>query len=100
MVLGKFCLFAGCNDFDKLLVDFFFICYLSCFRNNFGFIRFVKKVKKWFIEGRKKFFDFRFTGKEIRKMCYKYMFLFDSISRESDLLEIKFMIVILVYCGL
>lgn len=100
LALGKSRLPGGCNELDKLPADSPFICYLSYLRNNFGLTRLVKKVKKWFTEGRKKSFDFRFTGKETRKMCHKYMLLLDSISRESDPPETKLMIATLAYCGL
>ena len=100
LALGKSRLPGGCNELDKLPADSPFICYLSCLRNNFGLTRLVKKVKKWFTEGRKKSFDFRFTDKETRKMCHKYMLLLDSISRESDPPETKLMIATLAYCGL
>ena len=52
--LGKSPLPVGCHELDKLPGDSPFICYLSCLRINFGLIRLVKKVKKWFTEGRKK----------------------------------------------
>ena len=91
---------GGCNELDKLPVDSPFIFYLSCLRNNFGLTRLVKKVKKWFTEGRKKSFDFRFTGKETKKMCHKYMLLLDSVSSESNPLETKLKIATLPNCGL
>lgn len=84
----------------KLPADSPFICYLSCLRNNLGLTHLVKKIKKWFTEGRKKYFDPRFTGKETKKMCHKYMLLPDSVSRESDPPETKLKIATLVNCGL
>ena len=63
-----------------------------------GLIRLVKKIKKWFTKGRKKYFDFRFAGKETKKMCH--MLPLDSVGRESDPPETKLEIATLAYCGL
>lgn len=91
---------VDCKELDKLPTDSPFICYLNCLRNDLGLTRLVKKVKKWFTEGRKKTFDYRFTGKETKKMCRKFMFLVDSISVESDPPETKLKFATLAYCGL
>ena len=59
-----------------------------------------KKVKKWFEDGRKKDFDYRFTGRETKKLCLKYMFLLDSVSSDGDGPNTKLKIVSLAYIGL
>ena len=53
-------------------------------KNEVGASRLYKKLNKWLKEGRKKKFEYRFTGKETKCFCHKFMFLIDSLSRESD----------------
>ena len=54
-------------------------------KNDVGASRLYKKIKKWLKKGRKKKFEYRFTGKETKCFCHKFMFLIDSLRRESDL---------------
>ena len=52
---------------------------------NVGASRLCKEIKKWLKEGRKKKFEYRFTGKETKCFCHKFMFLIDSLRRENDM---------------
>ena len=54
-------------------------------KNDVGASRLYEKIKKWLKEGRKKKFEYRFTGKETKCFCHKFMFLFDSLRRENDM---------------
>ena len=54
-------------------------------KNDVGASRLYKKIKKWLKEGRKKKFEYRFTGKETKCFCHKFMFLIDSLRRENDM---------------
>lgn len=54
-------------------------------KNEVGVFRLYKKLNKWFKEGRKKKFEYRFIGKEIKCFCYKFMFFIDFLSRECDM---------------
>lgn len=89
----------NCNELNKLPSDSTFICYINCLKE-FGLSRLAKKVKKWFTEGTKKSFDYRFTGKETKTLCQKFMFFVDAISSDSDPPKTKLRIATLAYCGL
>ena len=54
LALMKSHLPGGCSELEKLSADSPFLGYLNCLRNTLGLTRLVKKVKKWFTEGRKK----------------------------------------------
>lgn len=51
---------------------------------NVGASRLYKKINKWVKEGRKKKFEYRFTGKETKCFSHKFMFVIDSLRREND----------------
>lgn len=53
-------------------------------KNDVGATRLYKKIIKWLKEGRKKKFEYRFTGKETKCFCHKFMFLIDSLKRENE----------------
>ena len=54
-------------------------------KNDVGTSGLCEKIKKWLKEGRKKKLEYRFTGKETKCFCHKFMFLFDSLRRENDM---------------
>lgn len=87
------------NELSKLPSDCAFVCYIDCLKG-MGLSRLAKEVKKWFTEGRKKSFDYRFTGKETRTLCQNFMSLINIISSDSDLPETKLKTATLAYCGL
>lgn len=89
----------NCNEIQKLPADCAFVGYLDCVRE-LGLSRLAKKVKKWFTEGRKKSFDYRFTGKETKTLCQNFMSLINIISCDSDPPETKLKTATLAYCGL
>ena len=57
-------------------------------------------MRKWFTEGRKKSFDYRFTGKETKTLCQNFMSLINVISSDHDLPETKLKTATLAYRGL
>jgi hypothetical protein len=65
-----------------------------------GASRLYKKVKKWFAQGRNGTLTYRFTGKETKIMCNKFMVILNSISFESDTTLQKLQICTFAYIGL
>ena len=49
-----------------------------------GASRLYKKVKKWISQGKKGCLSYRFTGKETKLLCQKFMCLVKAISSEQD----------------
>jgi hypothetical protein len=60
-----------------------FSLYLSTLKQ-IGATRLYKKVKKWFTQGRNGSLSYRFTGKETKILCHKFMHLLKAISKEDD----------------
>ena len=89
----------NCNELSKLPLDCPFICYIDCLKG-LGLSRLAKKVRKWFTEGRKKTFDYKFTGKETKTLCQNFMSLINVVSSDRDLPETKLKTATLAYCGL
>ena len=67
-------------------------------RNCLSITRLVKKVKCWFREGCKKSFAYRFTGKETKVFCRKFIFVLNSLSSGSDGQELQLRIAAIAYC--
>ena len=51
--------------------------------------RLYKKVKKWFEQGRNGPFNYRFTGKETKILCHKFMHLLKAVGNEHAALLIR-----------
>lgn len=84
----KFNIFFFCKDIIDVFENLCFVKYFCVFKIEVRVGRLLKKVKKWFNSGRKGSFDYRFIGKEIKKLCYKFMYLVVVLESEGDLFEI------------
>ena len=65
-----------------------------------GLTRLRKKVDKWFEKGRNAPLSYRFTGKETKKFCHKFMFLINAISSDGDSPRDKLQLHAYAYVGL
>ena len=52
-----------------------FLLYLNTLKDTLKLSRLVKKLTQWFKDGRKGSFSYRFTGKETKVFCNKFMFV-------------------------
>jgi hypothetical protein len=77
-----------------------FFLYLVALKEQLKATRLFKKVKKWFSEGRKRSFAYRFTVKETKIFCQKFMFLIACLRNYSDSPETKLRLAAIVYCCL
>ena len=59
-----------------------------------------KKVKKWCAQGQKGNLSYRFTGKETKIMCHKFMHLLQAISSPNDIPIQQLQICSFVFIGL
>ena len=57
-------------------------------------------MKKWFNSGRKGSFDYRFTGKETKKLCHKFMYLVAALESEGDSPETQMRLCAIAHCAL
>ena len=57
-------------------------------------------MKKWFNSGRKGGFDYRFTGKETKKLCHKFMYLVAALESEDDSPETQMRLCAIAHCAL
>ena len=73
---------ASCNDPSKL-PECPFSSHLATLKE-MGATRLYKKVKKWFAKGRNGSLSYRFTGKETKIFCQKFMTLIKAISCDED----------------
>ena len=60
----------------------------------------MKKVTKWFNSGRKNSFDYRFTGKESKKLSHKFMYLVSALESDDDPPETKMRLCAIANCAL
>ena len=65
-----------------------------------GVSRLHKKVKSWFAQGRKGALSYRFTGKETKKFCHKFMSVVTAISCDDDRPVHKLQICAFAFIGL
>ena len=63
------------KQIDDLLPSSPLAVYITVLKYKFRVARLVRKIKTWFSEGRKSSFSYRFTGKETRIFCHKFMFV-------------------------
>jgi len=59
--------------------------FLLTLKNKCKATRLYKKIVRWLNDGRKRKFEYRFTGKETKCFCHKFMYLIDSLTREHDI---------------
>ena len=88
-----------CTDVSNL-PKYQFTKYLDTLKH-IGASRLYKKVKKWFNQGsRNGPMNYRFTGKETKLLCHKYMHLLKAISCNHDNPSDSLHIVVLAFVGL
>jgi len=77
-----------------------FAKYLSVPKTEVKAGRLMKKVTKWFKSGRKNSFDYRFTGKESKKLSHKFMYLVSALESDDDPPETKMRLCAIANCTL
>ena len=75
------------NKLSDLPIDCVLKKFILAIKHKVGAGRLYKKVCKWFRGGMKGKFEFRFTGKETRKLCYNFMCLVDSLAKPNETLQ-------------
>ena len=81
--------FFSCKDVNDVPENSSFAKYLSVLKTEVKARRLMKKVTKWFNSGRKNSFDYRFTGKESKKLSLKFMYLVSALESDDDPPETK-----------
>ena len=84
IVVEKSKLPPGSTNLDKLPENCLFLVYLRTLQDTLKLTRLVKKVIRWFKDGRKNAFSYRFTGKETRVFCHKFMFIIQCLNHAAD----------------
>ena len=98
--LAKSCITGTCKQIDDVPPDSPFSLYITALKNQLRVGKLVKRIKSWFNEGRKGSFSYRFTGKETRIFCHKFMFVLHALSEETDPPETKLKIASIAFCCL
>ena len=91
---------SSCKDIADVPENSCFARYLCALKTEVRAGRLLKKVKKWFNSGRKGSFDYRFTGKETKKLCHKFMYLVAALESEGDSPEIQMRLCAIAHCAL
>ena len=91
---------SSCKDIADVPENSCFARYLCALKTEVRAGRLLKKVKKWFNSGRKGSFDYRFTGKETKKLCHKFMYLLAALESEGDSPEIQMRLCAIAHCAL
>ena len=84
IVVEKSKLPPGSTNLDKLQENCLFLVYLRTLQDTLKLTRLVRKVIRWFKDGRKNAFSYRFTGKETRVFCHKFMFIIQCLNHAAD----------------
>ena len=95
--LAKSSITGTCKQINDVPPDSPFSFYITVLKNQLRVGRLVKRIKSWFNEGRKRSFSYRFTGKETRIFCHKFMFVLHPLSKET---ETKLKIASIAFCCL
>ena len=74
----------NCNKLSDLPIDYVLKKFILAVKHKVGAGRLYKKVCKCFSGGMKGKFEFEFTGKETRKLCYNFMYLVDSLTKPNE----------------
>ena len=98
--LAKSSITGTCKQIEDVPPDSPFSLYITVLKNQLRVGRLVKRIKSWFNEGRKGSFSYRFTGKETRIFCHKFMFVLHALSKETDPPETKLKIASIAFCCL
>ena len=88
------------KQIDDLLPSSPLAVYITVLKYKFRVARLVRKIKTWFSEGRKSSFSYRFTGKETRIFCHKFMFVLQALSNATDPPATTLRLVSIAFCCL
>ncbi|KAL9976379.1 hypothetical protein ACROYT_G013676 [Oculina patagonica] len=91
---------SSCKDVNDVPENSSFAKYLSVLKTEVKAGRLLKKVTKWFNSGRKNSFDYRFTGKESKKLSHKFMYLVSALENDDDPPETKMRLCAIANCAL
>ena len=98
VALSKSNFTQSCNDIDQLPEKSTFVVYLTVLKDVLRVSRLVRKVKSWFAEGRKCPFSYRFTGKETKVFCRKFMFVLQALSDPVDSTVTQLKLASIAFC--
>ncbi len=88
----------SCIDIDQIPEKSTFAVYLTVLKDVLRVSRLVKKIKTWFGGGRKGPFSYRFTGKETKVFCRKFMFVLQALSDSNDSITTQLKLASLAFC--
>ena len=91
---------SSCKDVNDVPENSSFAKYLSILKTEVKAGRLMKKVTKWFNSGRKNSFDYRFTGKQSKKLSHKFMYLVSALESDDDPPETKMRLCAIANCAL
>ena len=74
----------GFTNLDNLPDNCLFLVYLRTLKDILKLTRLVKKLTRRFRDGRKNAFSYRFTGKETKVFCHKFMFIIQCLNHAAD----------------
>ena len=89
IVLEKSELPPGFTNLDNLPENCLFLVYLTILKDTLKLTRLVKKLIRWFKDGQKNAFSYRFTGKETKVFCHKFMFIIQCLNHAADSPSLK-----------
>ena len=90
----------SCKSFSEIPKDRCFYKVIIALQYEVKANRVAKKVIKWFNEGHRLNFAYRFTGKDSRLFCHNFMQLIKAMSCTSDSSAQKQHVLVLSYIGL
>lgn len=82
IALEKSKLPPGYTNLDNLPNNSPILVYLRTLKDTVELTRLVKKLTRWFRDGRKGVFSHWFTGKETKVFCHKFMFVIHCLNQE------------------
>jgi hypothetical protein len=74
----------GFTNLDNLPDNCLFLVYLRVLKDTLKLPQLVKKLTCWFRDCRKNAFSYRFTGKETKVFCHKFMFIIQCLNHAAD----------------
>ena len=98
VALSKSNITQSCNDIDQLPEKSTFVVYLTVLKDVLRVSRLVRKVKTWSAECRKCPFSYRFTGKETKVFCRKFMFVLQALSDPVDSTVTQLKLASIAFC--
>ena len=98
IALSKSNITPSCKEIDQLPANSTLVVYLTILKETVRVPRLVKKIKTWFGEGRKTSFAYRFTGKETKNFCRKFMFVLQALSNPADSPETQLRLASIAFC--